>query len=168
MQPLAGSFGGPLKVRERKQRVWAETTTGATIIDGSTRVHPDVFSAAGPSGMWRIAGTVEHAGTRYHQVLDPSGAEAARIDTTDRKRWLVRLPAGETAEVSSRGSGLTGFSCTIGTWSTAKTPILAPQRYFTLTLSDATAGRPDRELIAVVATWVSESTIAMAITNSNS
>jgi hypothetical protein len=58
---------------------------------------------------------------------------------------------------------LAGISCTVGDFSSAVAPRLAPQRYFTLTIADAVLARPDRDALVVALVWISEMTIASRI-----
>jgi hypothetical protein len=101
-------------------------------------------------------------------VIDPAGREAARIERTSRKSWELRLADGAAVTVTSRSLFMRGFTCTVGDLAHAVTPALAPQRYFTLTLTDAALARPDREAIAVASTWICESWLASLITDSAS
>ena len=157
-------MSSPLKVRERKGRIWAEDSGGSTVLDGGTREHwPQRYVATTASGVVRVSAKVESGPEPYLPVIDPSGREAARIAMPRRQNWVLRLGTGESAEVTKRGGMLSGYSCTIGTWSTAVAPRLAPQRYFTLTLDDAVLARPDRDLLVVALTWISESALASVI-----
>jgi hypothetical protein len=159
----AAPVSSPLKVRERKRRVWAEDASGAIVIDGTTAQHPDAYVCDGPGGTWRIAGQIKDAAPAYRSVFDPAGRDVARIERTSRKEWELRLAAGGSATVTSRSLFMRGFTCTIGDLAHAATPALAPQRYFTLTLTDAALARPDRAAIAVASTWICESQLAALI-----
>ena len=83
--------------------------------------------------------------------------------TRRREDWLLQLITGETATVSARGGMLRGISCTIGELSDAVAPRLAPQRYFTLTLSDVVLHHPTRDALITALVWISESSIASLI-----
>jgi hypothetical protein len=158
----------PLKVRQRKARLWAEDANGAVVIDGNYRDHrPDQYLCNAPMGAWRINAVVQSDAAPYYPVIDPSGQEAARIELGGGGSRL-RLPTGEVAEIKSSGGGLIKpFACEIVGLSWAEAPRFAPQRYFTLTLTEAALANPAREAIAVVAVWQSETKIATAIVNSN-
>jgi len=156
----------PLKVRERKRRIWAEDTSKNVILDGKSgrEVSPDSYVCAGPGGTWRVAAHVEGPGGKYTPLLDPTGREAARLHYVRRRGWSLELPSGETAEASSGGNLFKAFHCELGEFSRAKAPYVAPQRYFTLTLTDAALNHPSRDAIAVAAVWISEQAIAAKIT----
>jgi hypothetical protein len=154
----------PLKVRERKGRVWAEDATGRTVVDGRTREHwPERYVATTGSGTCRVAASVDGGAEPYLPVIDAAGREIARV-VTARREWTLRLATGESVAISSGGNMFTGLSCTIGEWSKAVAPRLAPQRYFTLTVDDAVLGRPDRDALLAALVWISESRIANLIT----
>jgi hypothetical protein len=168
MDPVTTAITSPLKVRQRKHRISAEDASGQVVLDGRTQEHwPERFVAATASGTHRVAAEVE-AGP-YLPVIDASGREVARVFTGRRKDWSLQLATGESAAVTGRGgfAGVSAFSCTIGDLATAVTPRLAPQRYFTLTVSDAVLARPDRDALVVALVWISESTIAARITKAN-
>ena len=157
----------PLKVRERKRRIWAEDKAGAIVIDGKSGrdVSPDSYVCEGPGGTWRIAAHVSATTGAYNPLLDPTGREAARLRYVRRQGWTLELPSGETAEASSGGNLFKAFHCEIAGFTSAKAPYLAPQRYFTLTLSDAAMSHPSRDAIAIAAMWISERAIADKITS---
>jgi hypothetical protein len=154
-------MSSPLKVRQRKSRVWAADASGQLVVDGRTREHwPERYVATTASGTHRVAARVETEAHPHLPIIDASGREVARIVLPRRQDWVLQLATGESAEVSGRGGFLTPITCTIGELSTAAAPRLAPQRYFTLTVSDAVLARPDRDAIVVALTWISEMTIA--------
>ena len=155
----------PLKVRQRKHRIWAEDPSGAVVLDGTTSQYPDAYVCNGPGGTWRIAGLIKEATPPYRTVLDPAGRDVARIEKTSRKHWELRLAGGGSATVSSHSLFMRGYTCTIGDLAHAATPALAPQRYFTLTFTETALGRPDRDAIAVAATWICESWLASMISD---
>jgi hypothetical protein len=168
MATNSAPLSSPLKVRGRKQRVWAEDATGQVVVDGNTREHhPQRYLAQTASGTCRVGAPVEGS-PPYLPVLDAGGGQVARIMTGRRRNdWRLELATGETAAVSARGGGmLVPPTCTVGELSSAVAPRLAPQRYFTLTLSDAVLDRPDRDALATALVWISESTIADLITTS--
>ena len=98
-------------------------------------------------------------------IIDSTGREMARILTPRRQDWTLQLASGESAAVTGRGGMLSGITCTIGDWSKAAAPRLAPQRYFTLTLADSVLSRPDHDLVLVALVWLSETTIASRISD---
>jgi hypothetical protein len=156
----------PLKVRQRKQRIWAEDASGAIVIDGTTAQHPDAYVCIAAGGTWRIAGQIKDASPAYRPVFDPAGREVARIERTSRREWELRLAGGGSATVTSRSLFMRGVTCTVGDLAGAATPGFAPQRYFTLTLTEAALARPDRDAIAVASTWICESRLAALIADS--
>ena len=168
MNPVTAALSSPLKVRQRKQRIWAEDASGQIVLDGTTREHwPQRYVAATAAGTQRVAAQVEAAPVPYLPVIDAAGREIARIDVARRQDWVLRLPTGESATVHRRGGGMVSPpTCTIGDFSSAVAPRLAPQRYFTLTIADAVLARPDRDALVVALAWISESTIAGLITKS--
>jgi hypothetical protein len=164
MEPVTS----PLKVRQRKARLWAEDANGAVVIDGNYRDHrPDRYLCNAAGGGWRINAAVKSDSGSYYPVIDPSGREAARIEMGGGGSRL-RLPTGEVAEIKTSGGGLIKpFACEIVGLAWAEAPRFAPQRYFTLTLTDAALANPAVDAIAVVAVWESETNIASAIVESN-
>jgi hypothetical protein len=154
----------PLKVRERKGRLWAEDAAGQVVVDGRTREHwPERYVAQTASGTCRVAARVEAGPSRYLPVIDATGREMGRIVTQRRQDWVLQLATGEQAMVSGKGGMFAGISCTIGELSSAVAPRLAPQRYITVTLADAVLARPDRDALVVALVWISEMTIASRI-----
>jgi hypothetical protein len=154
----------PLKVRERKGRVWAEDASGTVVIDGRNRnVHPDQFVCEAFGGTWRVQG--QQVGEAYLAVLDPTGQEVARIASQGKRQpSLLQLPNGDSAEIEGKGGGMIiPPRCEIAGWATAVAPRFAPQRYFTLTFTDAALAHPSASAIAVVAVWQGETKIATAI-----
>jgi hypothetical protein len=154
----------PLKVRERKGRVWAEDASGAVILDGRNRdVHPDLFVCEAFGGSWRVRG--QQPGEPYVAVLDPTGQEVARVASQGKRQpSLLTLPGGDSAEITAKGGGMViPPTCEIEGWATAVAPRFAPQRYFTLTFTDVALAHPSIAAIAVVAVWQGETKIASAI-----
>lgn len=161
-------ISSPLRVRQRKHRIWAEDSSGAIVVDGDTRQHvPDRFVAMTASGTHRVADRVETGAEPYLPVLDARGREVARIVVVRRGHWEVRLSSGQAAPVSAHGGLLTPYSCSVGDLSRAVAPRLAPQRYFTITLSDALLAHPDCAAVVVALIWISESRIADRISRAN-
>jgi hypothetical protein len=157
-------ISSPLKVRERKGRVWAEDAAGQVVVDGRTREHwPERYVAQTASGTHRVAASVETGPHPYLPIVDGTGREVARISTARRQDWVLQLATGESATVTGKGGMLAGISCTVGDFSSAVAPRLAPQRYFTLTIADAVLARPDRDALVVALVWISEMTIASRI-----
>lgn len=155
----------PLKVRERKGRVWAEDSSGAVVIDGRNRnVHPDLFVCEAFGGTWRVLGRVPGEAA-FCPVIDPSGQEVARVASQGKRQpSVLQLSDGDSAEISARGGGMiVPPSCEIAGWATALAPRFAPQRYFTLTFTDAALAHRSAAAIAVVAVWQGETKIATAI-----
>jgi hypothetical protein len=153
----------PLKVRHRRNRIWAEDGAGRAVVDGTTREHwPDRFVCGTPVGEWRINAKVDEGGQTYLPVLNPGGGESARIGFS-RREWSLLLPTGDVAAVTSGGGMIQGMHCAIGDLSTAVAPRLAPQRYITVTLSPGALAHACREVIAVTAVWISEMQIANLI-----
>jgi hypothetical protein len=159
-------LSSPLKVRERKGRVWAEDDAGQVVLDGRTRDHwPERYVALTASGTHRVGASVEAGPDPYLPIVDAGGREVARVLTRRRQDWILHLATGESATVTGKGGMLTGISCTVDGFSSAVAPRLAPQRYFTLTLADTLLARPDRDALAVALAWISEMTIASRISD---
>ncbi len=170
MDPVTAAITSPLKVKQRKNRIWAEDASGQTVLDGNTRdYHPECYVAATASGTHRVAARVETGPQTYVPVLDGTGREVARVVATGRRESTLQLATGEQALVTGRGGVLfmTPFRCAVGDLSTAVAPRFAPQRYITLTVSDAVLARPDRDALVVALAWLSESKIAGLITKAN-
>ena len=156
----------PLKVRQRKSRIWAEDAAGQIVVDGRTKEHwPQRYVAETASGTHRVSARVETGPDPYLPIVDVSNHEIGRIVTRRRQDWVLQLGTGETAMVSGGGGMFSGISCTIGDLSTAVAPRFAPQRYFTLTLADAVLGRTDRDAVVAALVWISEMTIASRISD---
>src|SRR5690349_5615764 len=131
-------MSSPLKVRERRGRIWAEDANGGVVLDGRTREHwPERYVAQTARGTHRGSAAVKTAAEHYLPIIDAGGREFARIVMPRRDDWVLRLATGEQAAVRGKGGMLTGISCTIGEFSSAVAPRLAPQRYITVTLADA-------------------------------
>ena len=163
---MSAPISSPLKVRQRKGRIWAEDAAGQTVVDGRTREHwPERYVAQTASGTHRVAARVETGPDRFLPIIDASGREIGRIVTRRRQDWVLQLVTGETAQVTDRGGMFSAISCTIGDFSRAAAPHFAPQRYFTLTLADNVLARPDRDAIVVALTWISEMRIADRVTD---
>jgi hypothetical protein len=166
MEPLTS----PLKVRQKKSRVWAENASGGVVVDGNNRdQYPDPFSCEAFGGTWRILAVPHSSDGSYFPVLDPAGNEAARVGrVAGQKGWSLSVPNGDSGLISAKGGGLVNpFSCDIEGWATAVAPRFAPQRYWTLTLSPAALSHPSAQAIAVVSVWQGEAEISNAIVNSN-
>jgi hypothetical protein len=163
---MTAPMSSPLRVRQRKGRIWAEDAAGQVVIDGRTREHwPERYVAQTASGTHRVAARVETGPDRYLPIVDAGGREIGRIITRRRQDWVLQLATGETATVTDRGGLFSATNCTVGDLSTAVAPRLAPQRYITLTLADSVLGRPDRDALAVALAWISEMTIASRISD---
>lgn len=154
-------ISSPLKVRQRKGRIWAEDVAGLVVVDGRTREHwPERYVAQTSSGTHRVAARVEAGPDRFLPIIDATGREVGRIVTPRRRDWVLQLVTGETAAVTGGGGTFRPISCTVGALSTAVAPRLAPQRYITLTLADSVLTRPDRDALVTALIWISELTIA--------
>lgn len=161
MGGVTAPVSSPLKVRERRGRIWAEDGSGQLVVDGRTREHwPQRYVAQTATGTYRVAARVDTEPERYLPVIEAGGREVARIFLPRRRDSVLRLSTGETAVVTSRGGTFAPISCAIGELSTAVAPRLAPQRYYTLTLDPSVLARPDRDAIIVALVWLSETTIA--------
>jgi hypothetical protein len=161
MATMTAPMSSPLKVRQRKGRIWAADASGQIVLDGRTREHwPERYVAETATGTHRVSARVETGPDPYLPVVDASSREVAQVVTKRRKDWELRLATGQIATVTGRGGLFTPISCTIGELSSAVAPRLAPQRYFTLTLADAVLARPDRDALVVALAWISELTIA--------
>lgn len=157
-------MSSPLKVRERKGRIWAEDANGQVVLDGRTREHwPERYVAQTASGTCRVAAAVESGPEHHLPIIDANGREMGRILTRRRQDWVLQLATGEQATVTGKGGMLAGISCTIGELSSAVAPRFAPQRYITVTLADAVLARPDRDALVLALVWISEMTIANRI-----
>ncbi|MDT4921436.1 MAG: hypothetical protein QOI15_2338 [Pseudonocardiales bacterium] len=168
MDPVSAPLSSPLKVRQRKHRVWAEDAAGQVVLDGRMQENwPERYAAATASGTHRVAAGVEGGSEHYLPVVDAGGREVARIVMRRRQDWELLLATGERATVTSRGGGMiTPPTCIVGELSTAVTPRFAPQRYYTLTLADAVLAHPDRDALVVALVWISETTTASRIGDS--
>ena len=157
----------PLTVRERKRRLKATDASGNTVLEGGggKDVWPVRFIATGPGGTWKIDAPVTSEGGPYLPLLDPSGQVAIRMNFVRREGWRLHLASGELLESRSGGGLFKAYYCDIEGYSHAQAPLLAPQRYFTLTLTDQALAHPLRDAIAVAAIYVSESAIATLITD---
>ena len=156
----------PLKVRQRKGRIWAEDAAGQIVVDGRTKEHwPQRFVAETASGTHRVSARVDTGPDPYLPIIDASNREIGRILTRRRQDWILQLVTGESATVSGGGGMFSGISCTIGDLSTAVAPHFAPQRHFTLTLADVVLGRTERDALVVALVWISEMTIAGRISD---
>lgn len=154
-------ISSPLKVRQRKGRIWAEDVAGQVVVDGRTREHwPERYVAQTSSGMCRVSVRVEAGSDRYLPIIDGSGREIGRIITPRRRDWMLQLVTGEIATVGGRGGMFAPIRCAIGDFSSAVAPRLAPQRYYTLTLADGVLTRPDRDSLVTALIWISELTVA--------
>ena len=160
------SVSSPLKVRQRKARIWAEDAAGQVVVDGRTREHwPERYVAETATGTHRVGARVETGPDPYLPIIDAAAREIGRIITRRRQDWVLQLVTGETATVSDGGGLFKGPSCTVGDLSKAVAPQFAPQRYFTLTLADSVLARPDRDALVVALAWISELTIANRISD---
>jgi hypothetical protein len=111
---------------------------------------------------WRIV-----RGDEGTAVLDAAGATVASVRHRRFQGEDIALAGGEVIEL--RGNRLqVGHGCRFGDLAAAKAPFLAPQRYFTLTLSDALLAREDRELLIALMTCLAESHISISISVSAS
>ena len=163
---MSAPITSPLKVRQRKGRIWAEDASGQVVVDGRTREHwPERYVAATASGTHRVSARVETGPDKYLPIIDASGREVARILVRRRADWILQLATGEQATVTGRGGLFAPISCSVGDLSTAVAPRLAPQRYITLTVADTVLGRPDRDALVVALVWLSEVKIASRISD---
>jgi hypothetical protein len=157
---------GPLTVREKKRHIWAEDSSGSVVVDGMSgrAVWPDRFVGTGPGGSWKIAAEAANGTDTYLPLLDPGMREVARLHYVKRRGWQLHLASGELVQAEGGGSGLFNpIRCTIGDFSSAVAPRLAPQRHFTLTLTEAAHNHPLRDALTVATVWISEQTIASII-----
>ena len=168
MNPASPPVSTPLKVRQRRHRIWAEDASGQVVVDGRTRDHwPERYVAQTASGTHRVAARVETGGPdRYLPIIDARAGEIGRIVTPRRKDWVLQLVTGETAVVAHRGGFIAPMTCTIGDLSSAAAPRLAPQRHFMLNLAPSVLAHPARDALVVALVWISESTIADMISDS--
>ncbi len=153
-----------MKVRERKGHLSAQDKAGATVLEGGREGTGD-FVATSANGRWRIGSQVSDARGKHVPVFDAANREVATLRSPGRGEHAIELPTGESFLASGSKWSTKGFALTIGELASAKAPFFAPQRYFTLTLTDRLLSRPDRELLAAICMWMAESHISMAIIN---
>ena len=153
----------PIKVVTKRKTFVGTSAGGGVIFEGRTD-GDDVLTCNYSGGTLRIVRTMDASGKRSNTLaaVDEAGRDLARIDTQSRV-WDLRLPSGESFPVSGGRARLTGYSSAVGDFASAKAPYLAPQRYVTLTLTDAFLQRPDRDVLAVIVAWAAEDRISSAI-----
>jgi hypothetical protein len=163
---VSAPISSPLKVRQRKSRIWAEDAAGQLAVDGRTKDHwPERYVAETATGTYRVGARVEAGPDPYLPIVDAGNREIGRIVTRRRQDWVLQLATGEASTVSERSGMLTPPTCTVGDLSSAVAPRFAPQRYFTLTVADSVLARPDRDALVVALIWISETTIAGLISD---
>jgi hypothetical protein len=157
---------GKFKSNQRTHPLFGADASGALAIYGdSLSNYPDRFVCVTRSGSWRIPAPIEQNRAGYFTLVDPSGREVARIEHARRQKDVLRLPSGETAEVSSTAGMIRGFSCDVGSFAHATAPRIGPQRGTTVSFADGVLNRPDAEVIFVASVWMAEREISNRISD---
>lgn len=157
----------PLKVTttEGGTLLLAESPDGRILVEGrrGAAAEPSAAIMETAGGTWRF----EHRepGETQEHVYDDYGDVVASITRRHMRPGEIELADGERIGVSS-GRGRFSHGCAFGELALASAPMLRPDRFFTLKLSNALLARDDCELIVAIAAHVGESEIASSIEQS--